>query len=256
MISNKELISLVRDDVVKVAKKMNKEATYPSTTIALILWLHHEAKTTEDDIMASNNPLGILASDNSIRSFNSIEECLIVGDGYDLETEDFKSKKKDICKTNKLYGIDKLYIVNQESNEIDLTDQQRTPKVDNYQIKKDNEVIMKTDSIEDALKSAEENNATIINSKGAVVDGGMKVYQAQNAISYSLAAGTAIHCKLVNLYGGYRSQTPLRLISGTYYLYDGINYADKFAICATPELALTDTSKIIGFVRRSDITIK
>ena len=257
MISNKDLISLVREDVLKVATRMDKAADYPSTTIAQILWLHHEAKTTEDDIVGKNNPLGITESDGSTtRTFNSIEECLIVGDNFKIDSADFDAKKKDICKTNKLYGIDKLYVYNKDNNEVDLSDDKKQPKVDNYQVKKDNTTVMKTDSVEDALKQAQVTGATVFNSKGATISNAIIANNKIGAVSYSLLAGAAVDCISVNLYQKYFAGCPTRAITGKYYLYDGINYNDRFAICAKAEDANTDTSKIIGFINRADINIK
>ena len=256
MINNKELISLVRDEVLKVAERMEKPSTYPSTTIAQILWLHHEAKTTEDDIVAKNNPLGLLEpGSETIRTFNSIEECLVVGGDFTIDSEDFTAKKNDICKTNKLYNIDKLYVYNKNDNEIDLDAEKKEPRVDNYQVKKDNATVLKTDSKSDALTKAGNIGGTVINSRGAIVNGATITNKKQTAISYSLKAGAPIECKSVNLYATHTAGTPLRCISGKYYLYNGINYNDRFAICASVDRANGDKMNILGFINRKDITI-
>lgn len=256
MISNKDIISLTRDDVIKVAKKLNKEPNYPSDTISRIIWMHHKNQTTEDDIISKNNPLGLInPSDNTILTFNTIEECLLSNEGREFRDDDYESKKKDICKNNKLYGIDKLYLYSLNNNKIDLSEDQKNPKVDQYTVKDGNTTLYVGDSLLDAnIEASKNSNSKIYNSKCVIINKDSEnKYKVQNAISLTLSPGAAIECKNINLYKTSKSESPIRLINGTYYLYDGIVYNGRLAICLQTNNEI-NINNIFGFINKNQIS--
>lgn len=255
--TKKELISYVRDDVVEVAKKLHKEPTYPSTTIARIIWLYQNKKINDKIITSKNNPLGLVhPKTKEVMEFTTLQQCFIVADEQPFEEDDFEVKKDNIIKYNNLANIDKLYIYSEKDIVIEVPEEKKKPAVDQYEVKDSKEkTIIKTESIEKAKEIAKKiPDAEIKNSKGATVDCQYKK-SVNNATCKSLIAGSAIHCNDIYLYKNYNSNSPLFLLNRTCYLFDGVNYNGRFAICIDPTRRET-RSDIYGFIDAKTIKIE
>lgn len=256
--TKKELISYIRDDVIEVAKKLHKEPTYPSETIARVLWLYQNKKVNDKTITSKNNPLGLKnPKTKEVMEFTSLQQCFIVADEQPFEEDDFEAKKENIIKFNNLASIDKLYIYSEKDIIIEVPEEKKAPKIDHYEVKDSKEkTILKTTSIEKAKEVAKKTpDAEIKNSKGATVNYKYKK-SVNNATCKSLVAGSAIHCNDIYLYKNYNSKSPLLLLSNkTYYLFDGVNYGGRIAICVDPTKRDT-RSDIYGFIDAKAIVVE
>lgn len=253
MISNKELVSLVKEDVLETARKIKAAPDYPSTIIAYTIWLYNNKMIDDDAILDKNNIIGLYDEAGKLMSFNTIQQCLLTKTN-EVQPEEFVAEQKTICKVNKLYSIDKAYVYSM-NNAIDLTDEQKKPSIDQYSVKVEDGTVGKASTLVEAKEIAQniDTKATIVNSMGDVVDtigNSNKPIKTIEAVSISLEAGTKIELNDVNLYSSSRSTAPVRLISGTFYLYDGIDYLGKLAICLRPASSIDD---IFGFINKNQL---
>ena len=255
--TKKDLIRLVKKDVVEVAKKLKKEPTYPSTTIARILWLYQSKQIDDNAILANNNPLGLTNPETGeLMEFTTLQQCFIVADERPFQDDDFDNKKDNIIKYNQLNNFDKVYVYSESENtDVQVPPSKKKPKIDQYKVKKDDTVVLKTDNLQEAEKVAKEKKATIYNSRGAIVNEKYS-YNVDKATSHTLVAGSAVTCNKIYLYKNYNSNEPLRLINGTYYIYDGRTYGSRIAICMNPDAVKSGSrTSILGFINKKDIII-
>lgn len=260
MISNKELISLVRDEVLETAKKLKADPSYPSTIISSMIWLYNKKIIDDSTILDHNNILGIKYDNGEFADFSTIQQGLILAynDDNTVMPEEYNKEKKTICTSNKLYAIDKSYAYSM-NNTVDLSAEQKKPNIDQYTVKSDiGSVLGKATTLDEAEKVAEtsDKKTTIVNSMGDVVktvsNSHMpKPISSSDATSLSLQAGSKIEVSGVNLYESSRSSSPSRLLSGTFYLYDGIDYFGKLAICVNPNP--TSIKDIFGFINKNQL---
>lgn len=261
MISNKELISLVRDEVLETAKKLKADPKYPSTTISMMLWLYENKKIDDSTILECNNILGIKDDNGEFASFSTIQQGLVIAYNNDTSTTlpaEYSKDQHRICTANNLYNIDKSYVYSM-NNTVDLSAEQKKPSIDQYTIKSDiGAVIGKATTLDEAEQVAETSGTktTIVNSVGEVVkrvtNTNMSTpINSPDVTSLSLQAGAKIEVTDVNLYKSSKSTAPERLLSGTFYLYDGIDYFGKVAICLNPNPSTI--SDIFGFINKSSL---
>ena len=170
MISNKELVSLVKEDVLETARKVKAAPDYPSTIIAYMIWLYNNKMIDDDAILDKNNIIGLRDEAGKLISFNTIQQCLLT-DTNQVQPEEFVTEQKTICKVNKLYSIDKAYAYSM-NNAIDLTDEQKKPSIDQYSVKVKDGTVGKASTLVEAKEIAQnvDTKATIVNSMGDVVD--------------------------------------------------------------------------------------
>lgn len=253
---NRDLVELVRDDVLETAKKIKADKNYPSTTISYMLWLYTNKLIDDDTILVKNNIRGIRDEHDELVSFNTIQQGLLMELDKDQKPQEFLNDMKTICVSNKLYDIDKIYAYSM-NNAIDLTAEQKKPSIDQYTVRSDiGATVGKATTLEEAVEVAEtaSTKATIVNSMGDVVEtvgNSKKPIKTTEAVSLNLEAGAQINIKDINLYASSHSTAPTRLISGTYYLYDGINYFGKLAICVKPNPSSIED--ILGFVNKDQL---
>lgn len=257
MVNNKDIIALVKDDVIEIANKLRKKHSYPSDIISVMIYLAEAEKITEEIIIEKNNPLGITdPKTGEVETFASIQQCLIVADSRKLTWDDetYKKKKSAICKANKLSEIDKEFVYSKDDNVIDMSTENKTPKVDKYTVTAADGTVNSAESKEDALDMATANNGVVTDSRGRVVVDKKKSFDGSKAQSLTLDAGAVVTCTNVNMYEKFNSESPKRIINGQFYLYDGINYFGRMAICLTADHVANHTlDDIFGFINATDI---
>ena len=251
-----ELIHIVKDGVDKAITKIKTSAalTFYSTTIAYAIFCYDNDKSTDASIKNNNNIFGYKAG-KGFMEYNSIEECIL---DYYSRTNDIdftRAKYEQIAKANNLYRFDKAYIESKPGHIIDIDDEKKKPDFDVYTVRDTDETpITKTGDLEEARTVASENKGAVItNSRGVTVDAVVKPTKSDSIVSLILKPGAPVICNGINLYYHLKDNKPGRVIDGTYYLYDGKDLGDRYAICTKSEFALGDPSMIMGYIKLSDI---
>ena len=251
-----ELIHIVKGGIDKMIDKIETSdaLNFYSSTIAYAIFCYDNDKSTDASIKDKNNIFGYETGKGYIE-YNSIEECIL--DYYTRgEDDEFsESRYTQIAKANNLYRFDKAYIESKPGHIIDIDDEKKKPDFDVYTVRDTDETpITKTGDLEEARTVASENKGAVItNSRGVTVDAVVKPTESDSIISLILKPGAPVICNGINLYYHLKDNKPGRVIDGTYYLYDGKDLGDRYAICTKSEFALGDPSMIMGYIKLSDI---
>lgn len=251
-----ELIHIVKGGVDKVISRIETAdaLTFYSKTIAYAIFRYDTDKSTDTSIKNNNNIFGYKTEKGYIE-YNSIEECIL---DYYARTNDIDfsdAKYTQIAKANNLYRFDKAYVESKPGHIIDMTDEEKKPDFDVYTVKDTDETpITKTGDLEEARTVASENKGSVItNSRNVIVDAVVKPTKSDSIVSLILKPGAPVICNGINLYYHLKDNKPGRVIDGTYYLYDGKDLGDRYALCTKSEFALGDPSMIMGYIKISDI---
>lgn len=250
-----EIIHIMKNPIKRVMDKFDKgeiHPTFPSRTIAYVLYLYDKNIINDSIIKDNNNPVGLQnpSTTGEFLSFNTIDECLL--EYISMPTNaDFDDKYEDICKAFNLSRFDKQILESRSGNIIDIPEEERNPRVDLYTVKNENgDIIANVSTLDDAKKITKDNKKIIItNSRNKIINGTKVVHGTTNMITTAITPGSSIICYNMNLYYNPRDSRPGRVIDGEYYIFDGKNVNGRYAICTKPEFAST----IIGWINIKDI---
>lgn len=245
---NSDIIKIVREPVLdfynKYSDKFIEKNIYPSQILSLILINYSNGETTDEDIY-NNNIFGLIDSTGEHSKFNTIEECLllVIGnfllDNYLSNNED---QIKSTSKSNNLSRFDKEILNKISDNIVNLDEEQCIPQVDQYTVKEENSILLKTDNLESAKEAKEKSSkAEIYNSQGKLITTQQTNY-TQQVKSILIAAGSLFECSNVHLYYKETDTRPGRVISGVYKLYDGVKRRNRYAIC------MKNSNIILGYI--------
>lgn len=257
-----EIIHIMKDPIQRLMDRLGKgklHPTFPSRTIAYVLYLYDKKIINDTLIKDNNNPFGLQdPSTADFLSFNTLDECLLeyINNKPANETHtEFDDKYDGIAKAYNLYRFDKQILENKEGNIIDIPEEKRTPKIDLYTIKDDKGNIVGTASTKADADELAKNvkKATITNSRNKIINGTRVVAGTTNMITTAIIPGSKIICDGMNLYYKAKDNRPGRVIDGEYYIYDGKPVNGRYAICMKPEFAATTPSTIIGWINIKDI---
>lgn len=256
-----EIIHILKDPILETLEELSNshpdkvQPNYASELIAYALWLYDENLTTEEDILAKNNPFALVDPDSgTITTFNSLKECIMESAISWKATCTLPDEMyRTICKANNLYRFDKEYLENHEEHIIDLDEEQSRPNVDIYTVSDDSGVVIQTNDLEEAREEKNKKVGRIINdSKGRIIDGHKTHFASKNIVYSDLRAGAMIKCENLNMYYKSMDKAPARTISGEFYLYDGREVNGRYAICVSPSVVGAPLS-ILGFVNAKDL---
>lgn len=258
-----ELIHIMKKSLEKVMDKFNKgelHPTFPSHTIAWALYLYDGKVTNDRTIRDLNNPVGLKnPSTGEFLSFNTLDECMLryidQMNHEPITDNDFEDKYDSIAKAYSLYRFDKQLLESKEGNIIDIPEDKRKPNVDLYTVKDQQGNIVAIASTEsDANDLAKDvPKAVITNSRNKIINGTKVVKGTTSMVTTAITPGSPIICDGLNLYYKAKDTRPGRVIDGTYYIYDGKNINNRYAICMKPEFASKVPTSIIGYINIKDI---
>ena len=128
----------------------------------------------------------------------------------------------------------------------------RRPFLDNYVVKKDNYVLLRTDNYQEAYHMAIREQCAIYNSYGNKIYDNSPIKQSNIETKIfkinKLEKGQQVTIKNANLYKKYSSKIPSRCISGTFQITDGRNMNERYLLSTIGE-----DSYEVGYVKVKDL---
>lgn len=246
MMKNSEIIRIIKDSVLSVAKVYDAKelgSSFCSDIIAAAIYLYETKKTTDMAIKDYNNPLGIVdPSTGEFVKFNSLDECILTYKNNNDMIED--SKLDQIKRSCNLSRFDKEYFDSVDKTIVDLSEEKTKPQVDMYTVTKGDTILTSTMDLQQA-KEVRENNAgsEIRNSRNEIVGEKVTIGKVK---SITYMAGSKVILNNANLFYKFRDSRPGRSISGEYYMYDGKIINGRIAIC-------NKLGDLLGFVKESEL---
>lgn len=248
-----EIINHLKEISISVAAY--EKTIYPSRIIAICIYRYKNGYVDDFDILNRNNPYGQknpLTLEKMV--FESLYDGLInsINDNFIIQSLD-EDEITSIIKSWSLEMIDLIYIRTFDKHIIDLNVDEMRPFIDQYTVKRNNEILLTTFDIEEAKKVALANNGYIVNSTGDTIDIVIKSVPSARISTQKINVGSGIVCHDINLYSHYNDTSPSRLISGSYYIHSSKTYNGMYEICKKTISNGTEIHIPLGYVFEKDI---
>ena len=273
-----DILKQVKNSAINV---MQDRRVLASLLIAESILISENYKEIEN-----NNPLRFKTNDNILIEFNSIEDCFncfiyyltsgrnkdrIIGN-YDYVSliralnldNSINNSLIEIIQAYKLDEIDKQVLNDLYSGKRTVIEIDKEPFIDCYKVREafgsNKTEVMVTFDKEEAIRECKKYYGySVFNSKGDVV--------FNNALTPELKAkmeldsrimrtpttkiGSKIFLNRVNLYEFPDSKTPMRCVTGQYYICDDKRYNNRYMITDKPE-NINNSSYVLGYINAKD----
>lgn len=268
-----ELIDLIKGPAVEV---MNEKKVLASILIAesIRLLFSDDMITCYSDLVAGNNPIAVEAdkkySGETIynekkkvvyRTYGSLEEGIanyvtlnsekfdVIKEIYDYETALSKLSAKfyDIADLKKYIESYRLYDI--DSKQLKKMYSGNKTVVETVPENKTTLFLKDMAGIHDGV-GLNKTKAQVVREEKKAMEEKVK----NERIKTPLTAGTPVTLHRTNLYKSIEAGTPMRAISGTYYLMDGICKYERYAIVMKKEYT-RKPQFVLGYVDASDINV-
>lgn len=255
-----DIIDILRESAYDVAIKL--KTIYPSKIIAMCLYRYEKEYVTDEDILTTFNPFGVLNPSTLEKvKYSSLCEGVINGLDDDFIINNIPEERVDrIVKVWGLSQYDIAYFKTIDIIIIDLDDNQKIPFIDQYTVTKNNSVILTTSSLEEVLEMLEKDKSLqITNSKGKLInyiapDNEYSAISNISTIATDLTAGTKVVCENLSMYNSPTDSRPTRSITGVYYIYTGKEVNGMYQVCQKKIINDNDVVIPLGYVKGSQLT--
>ena len=272
-----------RLDILKQVKEPAMEVMQDRRVLASLLIAESILISEHYKEISLNNPLRLKdAKNDSLLGFDSIEDCFnffidsgiigsnrtnIIGNyNYNSVIKSLKLGNEnensliEIIESYKLNDIDKDIIDNMYSGKRTVIEIDGEPFMDCYRVREafGNKEILNTFDKKEAIDTCKKYfGYSVFNSKGqaiftnALTPEAKAKMELQEKIVSVPKAGYKIYLNSVNVYEKPDSKTPMRAVTGYYYVSDSKRYNNRYMITNKPEY-VGNTNLIVGYINDSD----
>lgn len=272
-----------RLDIIKQVKPAAIEVMQDRRVLASLLIAESVLVSEQYSEISLNNPLRLTdVKSDALLGFDNIEDCFnlfidtgIIGSDRKniIGNYNYKSLVKSLrlgtANENAIIEIIEAYKLNDIDNEIvrNMYDGRRTiveidgePFIDYYRVREafGNKEILATFDKQEAIDMCKKYYGySVFNSKGqaiftnALTEEAKAKMELKEKIVSVPKTGSKIHLTSVNLYEKPDSKSPMRAITGDYYVSDSKRYNNRYMITSKPEY-IGNSNLILGYINASD----
>ena len=272
-----------RLDIIKQVKSAAMEVMQDRRVLASFLIAECILISEQYPEIKANNPLRLKnAKTDALMGFDSIEDCFnffidsgIIGSNRKniIGNYDHKSLVKslrlgdknensliEIIESYKLNNIDKEIISNMYNGKRTVVEIDGEPFLDHYRVREafGNKEVLSTFDKDEAIRTCKNYYGySVFNSKGQAIFTNALTpelkakMELQEKIVSVPKSGSKIYLNSVNLYATPDSKSPIRAVTGFYYISSNKRYNNRYMITNKPEY-VGNSNFIIGYINDSD----